>query len=741
MAKTRKAGPSARPAKRADDAAASHPPKSPPPLKEFVAHGGHRESSQRYEREQSAAQKNVEIPQLSPELRAKREELERDDAAWLRFFFDRPDMFWYDFVPQQRQMIRAIARAIEFGGDQALAASRGEGKTKISERMLLKYTLQGKLSFSVLFAATGSKAIDSLRSIKDEVESNDLLCQYYPEICVPVRALQNTPNRAHYQTVSGYRHDNGERFERQSSKFTWCGAEIYFPNVPGAPAARAIIATRGLDSEVRGLNKLNQRPQLAVIDDPDTEETVNSEEQAKKLEERIDRGIAGLGSQRRPVARVMITTLQRRDCVSAWYTDPSRKHSFKGRRYRFLARAPDRQDLWEEYISLWRANLQARDENGEFIDEHARGAHRYFLEHFDAMVAGGEVANPHRFNPRRLEDGTQLEVCALQSYYNLVARYGPEAVQTEYDNDPPEESGPIESGITARRIQKRLSGYPQRIVPPGCTVLVQGMDIKKPGGHWVVRAWRPDCTGFTIDYGFHESHGTTYGSEDGVEAAVMRVILERMEYVRENPYLDVEGHAVPVALTLVDSGWKSQAVYDACARAGLGILPSKGIGRSNGCIQPNFHDVWKRTPDRKPGDGWFMTRQSGRVWLVNCDTDRWKSFEHERWMTSIEKPGAFSVFGVVPGTEGRLSDDERCHHSYAHHLVAEVEVEEEIKGRIIRHFKAKSTRNHYLDASYLTCVAANMKGIVLPTARGTASLGAKLPPNSRPSIAQVAGRK
>ena len=140
----------------------------------------------------------------------RRKELELDDFAWLRYYCG--DLFWYEFTMQQREMIVAIGNAIRFGGDQALAASRGEGKTKISERTLLKATLCGVVSFSVLFGATGGKAQDSLASIRQVIELNPRLCEDYPEVCIPVRALENTPNRAHYQMVSGFRHDNGEPF-------------------------------------------------------------------------------------------------------------------------------------------------------------------------------------------------------------------------------------------------------------------------------------------------------------------------------------------------------------------------------------------------------------------------------------------------------------------------------------------------------------------------------------------------
>ena len=601
-------------------------------------------------------------------------------------------------------MIAALARAIRFGGDQSIAASRGDGKTKYCERVMLKYVLQGIIAFPVLFAATGSKAEDSLESIKSALESNDRLCADYPEVCVPIRALDNTPNRAHYQLVTGKRFDNGRPFTMVSSKFKWCGREIVLPIVPGA-ASGAIIATRGLDAAVRGLNKRNKRVDLAIIDDPDTEETVNSEDQAAKLEKRIDLDIAGLGGQTKRVARVMLTTLQTTHCVSAKFTDPQQKPSWQGRRFKFLIHKPNRIDLWDEYVSQWHQDLQAGD-------SFARKAFQFYLDHREVMDAGAIVSNPHRFDNTKLPDGTQLEISALQSYFNMVARIGQEAVSSEYDNDPPAETGPIESGITAHRIQRQLSGYPRKVVPPGCTIVTQGIDVRKVALHRVVRAWRPDGTGFTIDYGVQEVNGTRVGSDEGLDVALGKALQAVAEFLREGPYRTIEGVEVPVALTLVDAGWRTEAIYHACKELGLGWMPAMGFGKSSGCVQANFNAPVHASPDRKPGDGWFLSRRPRGVWLVCMDTDRWKAWEHDRWMTPIHKPGTMTVFGESDGGE-RLSFDEKAHFSYAKHLTSEVEVEEPIKGVLKRRWRVKSDTNHYFDASYMSDVAAYMKGIRL----------------------------
>jgi len=560
-AKTKKATKKAPPASHAPRPASGRPAVEAP----LVLKATERERDTARKRESRAKAKVVEIPALTPAQRRRRTRLEKDDAAWLRWYFHKD--FTDPFTAQQLEMLDATAKTLRTGGDRAFAATRGDGKTTRFERQGLKYVLQGIVKFLLLLAATGSKAEDSLEEMKRAIESNERLAADYPEACVPVQALEQTPNRAHYQLVTGTRHDNKKPYAAASSKFSWCGQKVSFPNVPGSPSAGAIIATRGLDAEVRGVKKMGRRPDLILIDDPDTEQTVNSEEQAAKLEKRIDRGLAFLGGQKKAVARVMLTTIQRRNCISAKYTDRKQKPSWQGKRFRFLEKKPDHTDLWDEYVAL-------RIENQIAGDEHGRGAHAMYLEKRAAMDAGAIVANPCRFDATRLPDGTQIEASALECYYNLVARLGQEAVSTEYDNDPPEESGPQESGLTAFRIQKQVSGYARKIIPPGCTLITQGIDCGKVILHWVVRAWKVDeanclITGYTIDYGFQDVLGTTIGSDEGLDEAIKRAILARREAAVLANYATEAGEIRDVDLTLVDAGYRTEAVYDACRELGL----------------------------------------------------------------------------------------------------------------------------------------------------------------------------
>lgn len=649
----------------------------------------------------------------------RRLELEADDIAWLRYYFGPdsgvPDPFVYEFPNHHLEMIEAFANAIKYGGDQSVHAPRGEGKTTFLERLTIKYTLMGVLTYTVLFQATGTLAANSLDTIKSAFQDGDnvLLAEDYPEVCTPVASLGGIAQRANTQLVSGFRHDNGEPFEMCPSKFTWCGQEIIFPKVPGSPSSQAIIATRGLDAAVRGLKKKGRRPQLAAIDDPDTENTARSEEQAKKLEDRIEKAIGGLGSQTRPIARIMLTTIQSRISVSYKFTDPEQKPSWQGKRLRYLLTPPDRLDLWEEFIGMQQDDWRNKTHH----------AHDFYVANQEEMDRGAVVANPHR----RAEG----QISALEHYYVEVAKRGQEAVSTEYDGDPPEIQDGFEDELTARAVQFRLSMLDRGCVPSDAVMLVRGIDVGKYRLHWVVKAITADASFYVIDYGVKETHGAERGTDAGTEFAIRQAIRElksgedvpeyrRPEIMQADGEL-LPGELVPISLTLVDSRYFKEGVIAGCRDNGDGWFPSMGHGKSNGCVSTSFRSYQKATDEIKPFDGGYLKYDAATgAWIVHADTDRWKEYEHERWKTPMGKPGAAYIFGSMTDEEKRWADnrlprDVKEHGNFSKHIVAESLVEIFNNGILQRKWKTKAgySANHYLDASYLCNVAAALRGIRL----------------------------
>jgi hypothetical protein len=642
-----------------------------------------------------ARARDILLPPIAdPKRRAA---CEADIILGLQTYF--PLDFWGPFTSQRRAMVEAIVHAATYGGDQAIAAPRGEGKTSIAECVVILLVLQGIIRFPLITAATGPDAARILDNIKQRLERSEILGADYPEACFPIQALEGAPQRAAAQTIGGER-----------SFLKWAQEFVVLPTVAGSRCSGSVLMTRGLDASIRGIRVGTLRPDLVVIDDPETRESVTSELQTNKRQLTIEQDLAGLGGPGKRLARIILTTIMRRQSLSDRYTDATQKPAFRGKRFRLIEQWPERDDLWDEYMQLRQAGQQTGDVN-------ARNAHNFYLDNREAMDAGHVVANSDRFIKDKLPDGTTLEVSTLQHAYNVIADRGRDAFDCELQNDPPEESEHIDSGLTANRIQRQVSGYPMRVVPPGCVKLTQGIDVRKTLLHCVVRAWRADGTGYTIDHHSETVYGVKYRSDVGVDEAIRNAIRTRMTSIRDDPYTDLDGNAVPIDLTIIDAGWRTDVIYASCREIGImDIKPAMGFGKSAGCVQASFRPPrpGKKTNKLAIGDGWFMSKPSKSQTLVCMDADRWKSYEHDRWLTPTDQPGTMFIWGEG-GDERRLSEDERAHHNYAHHIIAEREVEEEVRGVLVRRWKPRSSNNHFLDASYMSCVAANMVGIRIQT--------------------------
>jgi len=662
---------------------------------------------------QRATERDLRISKVADPIR--RRDCLADPYQFLPVYFG--GIFTQEFTTTRREMVDGIRHAAQYGGDQAIAGPRGDGKTRSALFVGLELMLAQLIRFPLIISKSGPRASRELRNLKDAIRASPLLRADFPEVVEPFLALGGWSSRARQQTAFG-EYTNLEWgvecviFPTITSETLWLGG--WTGGIESA-ARGQIFASLGIEGPIRGFCIRNERPDLAILDDIDDRESARSELQTDTRVHIIEEDVGGLAGPDKTIARVMLCTKINGKCVAATFTDRKQKPSWRGQTHKLLSAMPERMDLWEEYIGM----RQGRGED----DSDARKAHELYLENREAMDAGAVVTNPFRYDARPLADGEPGQESALQACFDLIADRGWEHFNTEYQNDPPEEDGPIESGITAEKIQRRLSGYPRAMVPPGCNILTHGIDVQQRGLHWVVKAWRSDATNYVIDYGFSDSYASSYEKDqEGVELAIYRTVLSRMDELKGNPYRTTDDEPVPVRLTLVDSGWLTNAIYTACLKIGLGIYPAKGRGKSQGCVGPTFSPALKKTPTCKPGDGisWRLDKQEKGVWLANCAADHWKSFEHARWLTSEGKPGAAYLFGQVGDEERkyldkRLPHDAKEHFAFARHLTAEIECEDIVRGVLRRIWKVKTGRvqNHYLDASYMADVAAAMLGIRL----------------------------
>ena len=660
----------------------------------LLGKAGIRTSQKEIMRRKRAAEMEITISSCKdPERRTK---ALADPLVFMAEYF--PDRFYMQHAQHHLEMVNAICHVAQFSGDQAISAPRGEGKTTVCTVVLIFAILKGWVRFPVIIAQTGPHAERIFKDIKYQFENNEALADDFPEICDPVRALEGAPQRA-----------NTQRHNGKLTRLEWKASHLVMPHVEagGKPSmyAGVSLAYFGLDAAIRGLIINGNRPDFVLIDDPETRESASSPHQIATRSQTIDRDIAGLSGPMKRIARVMLCTIQNQYCLAYQYTNNKQKASWSGKRFKMLNQWPTHREMWDEYVMRRALNQQDGDKE-------AREATQYYLDNKEKMQEGAEVSNPNRFDPTVMPDGWKVEADALQHCFNIIADYGIDSFLSECQNDPPEESGPEGSGLTAHAVMNSQNGLKQREMHRDVQFVTAAIDLGKYACHWTMIGWLPDATGTIIDYGVAEVAGMgTKTEKQAQELALFNCLLQWRTEV-----LDVEK---PPSLILVDSGDFTEVAYSFVRDVGGSpFMVAKGTGG-------RMFRHGKASPTRRVGNNWFANHlpESG-VWLYSLDTDYWKDFVHQRFLTptideaGVLRPATLSIYNA--------DGDRKRHMSFSHHIVAEERREEFIAGKGLKRWWHQTNRNnHYFDATYMACAAAGMIGMKLPI--GERSLSVKSP--------------
>jgi hypothetical protein len=642
-----------------------------------------------------ASDRDIKIP--IPKYPIRRRDALQDGELFLTTYF--PEVFFEPFTADRRDMHDSIVRAAMYGGDQAIAGTRGEGKTKLAIYTALYLTLTGLAVFPIVIGKNQRKSESELRTVREKLQQSELLLQDFPEICQPFKAVGGWSSRARMQTVAG-----------EFSRLELAADHLIYPTIGRhqlpddwpediEPVSRGqILASIGIDGGIRGTNYRDIRPDIAIIDDIEDRQAAESDAVIEKNEDIIEKDIAGLASSARRVARVFLCTIQNRKCIAFKFTDPKKKPSWKGKRYRKMIKRPDRMDLVQEYMTK---RIERADD-----DPDAREAFRFWRDNRAEIERDCVVSNASSFDGTIHEDGEPLELSAIQSYFNKVADWGEEAVATEIDNDPPEEVGPQGSGLSWQMVAGRLSGLDRGQLPANASCVTAAIDLGKYLCHWVVIAWWKGAGGCVVDYGRAEVVGTDKGMDNQAsEPQIYKALLNWRDEILGKKYVDAAGSARKVDAVFVDSGTFTDAAYQFVRDVGgTPFYVSKGIG--------NYRDKTTETDKIKPGNHFHAAYQETQgLWLYELNTDYWKQFIHERFLTptfdeqNFLRRGALSLFNQ-PG--------DKKHTSYAQHIVAEELVSEFKEGKGLKtYWNVVSDNNHWLDATYNAAAAASARGIYL----------------------------
>lgn len=647
----------------------------------------------------------VVIPRLTDMERSYREAIEADHEAWIWEMCGPGsgllEPFTRAFTEQQSEMIHEFAETLKHGGDAMVLASRGEGKTSYLRCMVWKSIVTGVTDFVAFVSATGTDAITSAKAIQDMMMRSEPFLKYYPEVAIPCRRVGSVPQLAKKMRATGYRHDTGELFESEPISFSWTADEIDMPAVPGSPSANAMLRFRGADSPIRGLNERGRRPKVVAIDDIDTPDTTANADVAKKTIDRVNLDIGGLGTQTEPLARIMLATLPKSG-IGVAHHFASTGHPFVVKRFRYMLEPPHRLDLWMEYVK----RRQSGKTDG---DKYGRKAHHFYLQNKTAMDAGAKVSNAFRYKPQILPDGTQLQVSAVQNYFDEWADKGEMFCRCELDNETIMNEERIESRLEAGHVMNAESDRPRGMCEEYTTMIVRGVDVRKSELHFSTMAADPERPHRVIDYDVR-SHGTTETTVEQAEQLIYEGLKKlAAEWEREG-HEDSEGQVHSADLTLIDKGWMGswtedgerktwaiQPVERFCMERGLRrFLPAKGAPNYRSPAPANNVIV---------GDNWHINRGEGAerscsevIW----NAEHWHSLVEGLFMLPDSDPHGFELFASEPGVWIN-------HSRLAQHIRQGSDDLADLRKRATKTRKAKYRRDHWWDSFAMMLVAQSVE--------------------------------
>lgn len=669
-------------------------------------------------RNATASRSGRDIGKLPPPVDPKRR---ATAAKSFRFFCETylAELFPLAWSDDHLKLIATVEETVLAGGQHAIAMPRGSGKTTILEAAILWAAVNGHRKFAMLIGASKPSADEMMDSIKATLETNELLAEDYPEVCLPTRALEGIANRCSGQLCCGERTFIG-----------WTKSQIILPTIAGSRASGTIVRTAGLTGRVRGAKYKrrdgeNQRPDLALVDDPQTDASARSIGQCEKREKLIAGAVLGLAGPGKEIAAFCTCTVVRRGDLADVLLDHNKHPAWRGARCKLVYAFPKNHKLWEDYA------IRLTDELKNGGDGSMATA--FYKKHRVAMDKGAKVGWPARYKPG-------LEVSALQHAMNLKIA-DEAAFFAEYQNEPLAEHQDTDA-LDFDQLCKRGTGLARGRVPKECHKLTGMIDIQQKALFGIVCGWTPDFGGHVIDYGTwpdqQRRHFTLSDVQTTIQskfkgAALEGCIFQALEaYASElldRKFIREDGLEMRIEKLLVDVNWgpATEIAYQWCRQFSRNALVMPSHGKYFGAAGTPFAQ-YKRKEGEILGLHWWipnLTRKRA-IQHVNVDVNWWKSFIAQRLLTTVGDRGALTFCGKS-GAEQRMLA-EHCTAEFT----AKTKNRDKAGGHECEEWRLKPNRdNHFWDGLVGAAVGASMLGVNLLASQAQKTAAAEAP---RPTV-------
>jgi len=621
----------------------------------------------------------------SPEAIERRTRLEADSPAWLLYYM--PDKFYCPFGQDQLDLIEAIDRAMRTGTSVTAALPRASGKTAILMGSAFKGGMAGVCRFAVVIGWKRDAGMELLDQWLTALAENERIAEDYPCVCDPFQD-STASNR-----LKGILR-NVETEQRAGCDVRKGRGVVLLPDTQedGRSMPQFALMGASINGSVKGINigLLSGeviRPDIVLLDDPQSEEVAESPTLVSKVIKKIDYGIRSLSGPRRRLTMLAAVTCVELDDVSERLLNRPGTESI--RRGQIVTWPTGWNDDESKSREAWDEWNRIRIEGLTILKDGGAAARNHYIEHRDELTAGLTVSWEHRFHvgdSERVGDPDAL-FAAMWDFYDL----GELAFMAERQNTP------IKQGVTLYNLSiKAILDRTDKMrkageIPEWAKAIVCGTDINPSYGLTsVIKAFGENQRNAVLWYGIHKMHVAQDLTDAEKKIAIM---AELAIHGRELAALP----CVPQHWVIDGGGSPENTVIDFASNSTrtCGIPAMTAFGRAS----RQYRQSGKKGYKLKMYEQCHVTvRTLLQKWII-FNSDFWREQAQRAWTGTLGAPGS----GDLPKGNHREFAEQICREQLAGKV--------ELNGKMIYDWKTAPGPHDFGDADTMCFVGAAVAGI------------------------------
>ena len=596
--------------------------------------------------------KRNEIGEIPPIVHPALRERCKNDLALFGWIYCRKLLDHQPSEEFKRRIVDKIQAAILHGGQVAVEALRGGGKTTWFTIAAVWGILYGHIKFPAIICAAQQLAKNLRRSILSLLEDSQMIADDFPAVAKPLRMIGGIAQRGISLTYNG-----------KPTGFISTEAVFRLPNLKDAFGQQldfgcgAIIAVRGVDSTIRGLNVDGVRPDFALLDDPQTQKDARSNSRCQVIEEFIHSDVLGLASNTSTISAFVAITPQRYGDLAHRIFDKSAHANWVTSVCpAILQYCKDFEILSDEFIEVYQNDIASED----FARTSSRAWYRANKARFDGTV----MLDPLAFDKANEED-------ALHHALVKMASVGKIAFAAEYQMQV--EAANAELALTPEIVSRSFNGSPMWTMPPNCEVAVAACDVNLKEGEglsWVVVGFGRKRVAAVIAYGRYPRHGrlipkdaSQLARQHAVVSAIDAVVKEIASHKIKKP----NGKCVNIRALAFDRGFMADVVCNRLRYLRHHVALPFQLTAMRGAGWKNYGTDKRHA--LITGDNWAIYTNDTYGDYLEFNSPYWKEIMQSGFLETPLLPGSLSLFGIQSQPHWQFAvevSNERLVRKYTH---------------------------------------------------------------------------